>query len=249
LLSASLLSALSAVTASPAAEEPAVADPADQEEIILRILDLRQQIEDLLDALPQEVREEVERRWLEQQAASTAEPQPSEPEAVTALPPATVTPTPEPAAAAEPPCGRFYLLDSNEDTLVTGGDRQWRFLRLWFDNGDSNLEESEIESLFDLGVRAIDVELRFYTNDEGQAEDIDVDDLIWLRLVGDNKSGSRSGALVVEADRLARGGILRLTDTQGTVLSGFQPLGAEYFLETEDGVRIPVLCAESEPTP
>lgn len=237
----------------------AVADSpteADEEEVIQRILDLRQQIEDLLEILPEEVRQEVEQRWRESQAKrSVPEPElESEPaqerESEPALEPVVepdISGEEESAAERAPPCGGFHLFDTNEDSLVSGGDRQWRFLRLWFDhNGDGNLDESEIERLFDLGVRQIDVGLRFYGSDDSESEDVDVDGLIWLREVGKGNSGRRSGALVVAADRLVRDGHLWLVAPDGSQLSGYQPLVSVTILETRDGQRSPLLCQETE---
>lgn len=232
-----------------------------QEEIIERILELRGQIEDLLEILPAEVRQEVERRWQERHTGDPAlnsgletvsEPVSTpEPESAS-VDPSPAEPDPEPVAdevvaVVAPRCGGLHLFDTNEDSLVSGGDRPWRFLRLWFDsNGDRGLDESEIETLLDLGVRQIDVDLRFYGNDQGDSEDVDVDDFIWLRQIAKAKADRRSGVLVVAAERLGRDGRLRLVDVEGTQLSGYQPLGSRSFLETSDGKRSPVLCPESE---
>lgn len=248
-------------------------DPAtSQEEVIQRILELRQQIEDLLEILPEDLRQEVERRWQEDQARKPEEavigspPGPETeteptPEAKQSGEPAIATeprPAREPATTQEvladeqaatpvvPPCGGFYLFDTNEDSVVSAGDRPWRYLRLWFDtNSNRSLEEDEIESLFELGVRQIDVALRFYTDDEDNSEDVDLDDLIWLRQVGNARTNRRSGALVMDADRLGRDGRFWLTDDDGGQLTGLQPLASGAFLHTRDGDRFPVLCRKS----
>jgi len=245
-------------------------DPLSREEVVQRILDLRRQIEDLLEILPDDVRQEVERRWQESLAAENAgeeslstttsgEAPQTEPELA-----AEVALEDEPAlenlpATAEgasvqedfvtpqqsPPCGGFHLFDSNEDMMISGGDRQWRFLRLWFDdNGNGAIEESEIRSPFELGVRHIDVALRFYVNDQGESEDVDVDDLIWLRMV--SKGQQRSGALVVDADRLVKDGRLWLTDASSGRLSGLQPLDPNGLLATREGAIHPLLCQEPQ---
>jgi len=265
LLTASLLPVFLLVDSRLTAEEADLPATESQEEIIQSILELRQQIEDLLEILPEDVRQEVEQRWRERQAEK-----PEDTDAAAELTPES-GPESEPvidrqtASEAEPivedenssaeelvaetapPCGGFHWFDTNQDSLVSGGDRQWRHLRLWFDNnGDGELEDAEIESLFELGVRQIDVGLRFYNNDEGDSEDVDVDDLIRLQRVGKGGANRRSGALVVAAERLARDGRSRLTDTEGTQLSGYQTLGSTTVLETSDGKRSPVLCQESE---
>ena len=138
----------------------------------------------------------------------------------------------------------FHLLDTNGDGLVSGGDRQWRFLRLWFDNGDENLEEAELESLFERGVRQIDVNLRFYTNEDGDSEDVDAGELIELIQVGTGNSPRRTGVLVINSDRLTRDGVLTFFGSDGDPLSGYQPLDAGSFLAGETGDRVPVICPD-----
>lgn len=272
MLTIGLLALLCLLDSPLQAEEVEPAVEADQEEIIQRILELRQQIEDLLEILPEDLRQEVEKRWREDQAGRPDEapigalpgPEPEidptlaerpsgEPATESELQPvrepeATLeVPADEPAATAVvPPCGGFHLLDTNEDSVVSGGDRQWRYLRLWFDdNGNGSLEEEEIDSLFELGVRQIDVGLRFYINDEDDSEDVDVDDHIWLRRVGKGSAKRRSGALAVDVDRFVRDGRFWLTDDDGVQLTGYQPLGPAVLLHTNDGVQFPLLCQES----
>lgn len=265
-----------------AAQDGHAAAELSQEEILERILELRAQIEDLLESLPPEMRDEVERRWRERSAVEQmalpaeqpAAPAPSEPPAPPETAPAPTpdsepiaestelsapeSDTPQPTepteslaqdaepALAPPACGGIHLFDTNEDALLSGGDRHWRFLGLWFDgDADGALDETEIEGLFALGVRQIDVALKFYLDDEGATEDIDVEDLVWLRQVGKNKAKRRSGALIIDADRLARDGRLWLVDADGTQLSGFQPLVSDIDLETRDGERLPLLCGDS----
>lgn len=265
LLTASLLSA--PVVAQSAASE--AADPSstdDQEEVILQILELKQQIEDLLTALPPEVRQEVERRWRDRlpttedlqpesttgDEGSVTETEPVESTVevapiVDAIPVVEPVPTPSPSeeiAESQLPCGGFHLFDTNGDGMISGADRQWRFLRLWFDNGDRNLDETELGSLFELGVRQIDVNLQFYTNEEGDSEDVDAGELIELIQVGTGNSPRRTGVLVINSDRLARDGVLTLSGSEGGPLSGYQPLDAESFLAGETGARIPLICPD-----
>jgi hypothetical protein len=219
-----------------------------QEELIERILELREQIEALLESLPPELQEEVERRWRERAviedepaesvpADATGESVLAESEVSTARPESTV---------AGPPCGGFHLFDTNQDGVLSGGDRYWRFLRLWFD-GDANgtIGDREIEGLFELGVRQIGVDLKSYQNDEGGSEDVDAMDLVWLRQLGKGKNKRRSGVLIVDATRLVRDGRLWLVTADGTQLDGLQPLGSAALVETRDGERLPVLCSVS----
>ena len=204
----------------------------------------------------------------EETAAATTKPLPEVPETKeeraaaeappTALP-ATADDLPEVAQEAEvkleeaskpPPCAGFPLFDTNEDLLISGADRQWRFMALWFDeNGDGRIDETEIEGLFALGVRQIDVGLRFYGNADSDSEDVDVGDYIWLRQVGSGKRAGGSGVLVIESDRLIRDGRLWLTDEAGVQLTGYQPLGSQAFLETREGERRPLLCDTPPPAP
>jgi hypothetical protein len=264
-----LLSAISSVGIQAFGEESVTRT---QEEIILQILDLREQIEDLLAALPPEVREAVERRWEQRESVPAVEPPDAAPtfvEPVTEIESGVELPTgstpetsPIPPVASEPivgeaeprvgvaqepapPCGGFHLLDTNGDQLVSGADRQWRFLRLWFDDGDGILTDSELESLFELGVRLIDVDLRFYVNAEGDSEDVDADDLIELARVGKGNSSRRTGVLVIDSGRLARGEMLTLSGPDGDQTTGYLPMGSGLFLTDNAGKSWPVICSES----
>lgn len=286
LLLAGFLSVALIFASAGSAAESDTAEGDSQEEVIERILELREQIEALLDSLPDDVRQQVEKRWqerLSEQPESTPdesqqmqmiEPVPesrSSAEATTEAQVATEIATetvedpvvenalPEgklavaesqtELAATPPPCGGFHRFDTNEDALISAGDRQWRFLRLWFDtNGDEVVEESEIESLFELGIRMIDVNLKFYVNDKGDSEDVDVDDQIWLRMIGKTGEKQRSGALTVAADRLVRDGRLWLTDADRVQLTGLQALRPEDFLETKNGERYPLVCSGESPS-
>ncbi len=268
-LTASLLFAISSIGTPAFGDEPVTRT---QEEIILQILDLREQIEDLLAALPPAVRGEVERRWEQRESVPAVEPPDPDPifvEPLTEIESGVELPTgstletspilpvaSEPIAAesepqvesaqeSAPPCGGFHLLDTNGDQLVSGADRQWRFLRLWFDDGDGVLADSELESLFELGVRMIDVDLRFYVNEDGDSEDVDAEDLIELARVGKGNSSRRTGALVIESGRLTRGGMLTLSGPDGDRATGYQPLGSGLFLTDNAGNSWPVICSES----
>lgn len=235
---------------------------ATTEEIIEQILVLRQQIESLLKALPPEMREEIESRWRERQQAElpiaetelpptipssdpsvSEQPAPLEPSQPTAESPVPET-APEPAPSLEPraTCGTLGPLDTNEDGLISGGDRYWRYLRLWFDNGNGTLEEAEIESPFSLGIRQIDVGMGSFKDSDDAVGDIDVDDLVRLHLHSRGRSGTRTGVLIIEAGRLARGDELWLVDSSGTKLANYQPLTTELAFEFADGNRHPLSC-------
>ncbi len=290
------------------AQEKTEARPQSTAEIIERILELRREMEALLDVLPPELQEEIERRWQEIKEAEAArdashlprvestgraevavvppgpepvqtatfEPRPEstaqagvavvpivpEPETAPASesipvadsPPATTVMAPEPAAA-EPPtpdsepepvtipvCGTLAPLDSNEDGVLSGADRYWRYLRLEIEGGGAGLEAQGPASLYDLGIRTIDVELKSYTTPDKERGDIDIDEAIRIELVGKGRLVGESGVLVVDADRLARGGEVRLVDESGTLLAGIQAFRPGLALETADGRRLPLLC-------
>jgi len=105
LLTAGLLSGASVIAHPATAEETTTATSESQEEIIQRILELRGEIEELLELLPAEMREEVERRWRDRQQVDLA-PQ-SEPEARTEVEPegqqeSPTTPAAQPELPEEP---------------------------------------------------------------------------------------------------------------------------------------------------
>ncbi|MGB6336446.1 MAG: hypothetical protein WBG96_12620 [Thermoanaerobaculia bacterium] len=290
------------------AQEIAEAKPQSTAEIIERILELRREMEALLEVLPPELQEEIERRWRELQETEAARaasleprvestgraeiavvspvPAPEETAAFEPRPESTaraevtvVPPTPEagpettpdsipvvepPAAtmeivpapsAPEPPapesepepatvpvCGTLTPFDTNEDGVVSGADRYWRYLRLELEGGGASLESQGPSSLYDLGIRTIDVDLKFFTTPDKERGDIDVDGAIHIELVGKGRLVGEPGVLVIDADRLARGGEIKLVDGSGTLLAGLQTLRPGLALETADGSRLPLLC-------
>ena len=194
-------------------------------------------MDDLLQALPPEMREEAERRWQERQRQLAATAPQESPEPIAEEETEAVAP----AETGDAGCG-LRVLDTNADGSISGADRQWRFLRLWFDDGDGEVSELEIESLYDLGVRQIDTGLGFYVDTDGDSEDIDTGDRIELAAVGIGNADRRRGVLVVDADRLARGGLLTLTDAAGAPLSGYQALGPGTLLVDASGNGVPAVC-------
>lgn len=282
--------------------------PQSTAEIIERILELRREMEALLEVLPPELQDEIERRWrelkeaeaaraasLEPQVESTGRaevavvppaPAPEQTAAFEPRPPSTaragvavVPPIPEvepettpdpipvvesPAATIEivpgpsapetptpegelepapvPVCGTLAPIDSNDDGVLSGADRYWRYLRLELAGGGAGLESQGPASLYELGIRTIDVGLKFYTTPDKERGDIDVDEAIHIELVGKGRLAGESGVLVIDADRLGRGGEIQLVDGSGTPLAGFQALRPGLALETADGGRLPLLC-------
>ena len=255
-----------------AQETEQASDAADSEAIIEQILELREQLEALLSTLPPDLRQEVERRWQarsEEPADTTPSPSaPSEPTAEVAQPvpeqaeisesleePAAEVVAdesasiPEQATPSEPECVHLAAFDTNGDRVISAGDRYWRYLRLWTDNGDGVVDEDlEIGSLFTLDIRDIRVELDYYSQPDDLTGDILVQDAEVKLLLDDAKGRpTKRATLVVQADRLSRGGEIRLTDASSRVLSGYQPIGPEVFTETEDGERLPLVCPQEVP--
>ena len=247
--------------------------PEDVERIIEEILRLRGEADALLEALSPELRDEVERRWEELQAAPPEDlgegasdpvssiadsPEPDDTAPVPAEVGATAVPEPElePEAEAQSPatlevvpetepakeCDSLGALDTNGDGVISATDRNWRYLRLRADTGGRSTNMVDLESLYDLDIREIDVNLRFYKLSDGAAGDIFIDDRIRFELLSKRKSGRRSMILFIQASRLARSGELRLVDPSGALLAGDQPLAPGVALQTAEGKRLPLLC-------
>lgn len=260
--------------------------PEDVERIIEEILQLRGEAEALLETLPPELREEVERRWIELQLAPpelpdeeasqsaptvAAPPEPDAgPEDLSPVPAeiapsqqptpdpgpdselepaleseaAEVLPDPEPEPEPEPAkeCDSLGPLDTNSDGIISADDRNWRYLRLRADMGGRSTSMGDLESLYDLDIREIDVNLRFYKLADGFTGDITLDDRIRFELLSKRKSGRRSMILFIQASRLGRGGGLQLVDSSGALLAGDQPLAPGVALQTAEGARLPLLC-------
>lgn len=247
---------------SSALAQDAPPTPRSTEEIIAEILELRQRIDALLETLPPAMRDEVERRWRKSQQTDSSsadlEPPPTGSRTETPVPqqPAPLE-LPEPAAEARVPatssdsaparetaatCGTLGPLDSSRDGLVSSSDRYWRYLRLWLDDGNAELEPTEVASLFELGIRQIDVDMTTFKDGEDRVRDIDVDEVLELRLDAKGRSGSQTGVLIMEAGRLARSEEIWLVDSSGTRLTDYQLLTTALAFELSDGSRHPLAC-------
>jgi hypothetical protein len=146
----------------------------------------------------------------------------------------------EPDPARE--CDSLAPLDTNGDGVISAGDRAWRYLRLRADLGANSVSQGALESLYDLDIREIDVNLRFYKLADGASGDISIADRIRFDLIGKRRSDRRSLALYIQASRLSRGGELRLVDASGGLLAGDQPLVPGVALQSTDGRLLPLLC-------
>jgi hypothetical protein len=151
--------------------------------------------------------------------------------------------SPEPEPAAKQTCIHLAAFDTNDDGVVSAGDRYWRYLRLWTDNGNGTVdEELEIKSLYELEIREIRVELDYYGLPNNVSGDIRVSDEVQLVLVDPKRNSTSHATLVVQADRMARGGNIWLADHSGQVLSGYQTVGPAIIAETHDGEHLPLVC-------
>lgn len=244
---------------------------AAEENTLERILELREELERLLQSLSPEQRQEVERRWRERQESEPIEP-PIEPPVELTVEPASEplaepppipaadeaempqdlevsperaeidsVPLAAPAAAAGSSCGTLAAFDSNEDGVLSASDRYWRYFRLSLAKG-REFEPTATETLYDQGIREIRLELDFFKMSDGTTGDISVGDRIHLQLVGKRRKPMLSGALTIEAGRLARGGEVHLADDQGTTLTGVQVVRPGVALVAADGTRQAILC-------
>lgn len=259
------------------------------DELIRRALELRVELEELLDGLTPEAREELERRWRElREEAPDDGPPAAEPPMPERPRPADPEPRPEPdvqgkpeapaeasdrptglapdsepvedlAAAPDPPavenpapdtaselsddeeaetCDTLILFDSNGDDVLSGSDRYWRHFYLWLDDGDGQIEDKEIERLFEAGIRRISVRLRSYDSRKGASGDVWIDDGVRLDLL----TRGRSANLVIDAEKLRGGDELLIRDASGARLGGMQALRSGLVIESVDGRQSRLLC-------
>lgn len=234
-----------------AASEPAAVD---EEERIARILELRREraaldaeLEELLEGLTPEGRDEVDRRSKISAQSGPSNPSAGARPAVQPPPAPVVERSPaEPDAVSEvvaedPRCGTLDVLDSNRDGEISGSDRYWRYLGLWKDDGDGRVEDDEVRSLYRHDIRRVSSRLYSYTTAK------DVDRGIWIEeSIRFDLAGQRQRAvLVIDAGRLARGGDLRLEDSDGVSLEGIEALRAGLEWVLGDGRRVAVLCSRA----
>ncbi len=176
----------------------------------------------------------------------TLEPEPEHEPTVTSeevsepAPESMPEPEPEPEPAKE--CDSLGPFDTNGDGVISAADRNWRYLRLRADMGGRSTDMGDLESLYDLDIREIDVNLRFFKMADGATGDIFVDDRVRFELLGKRKTSRRTKILFIQASRLARGGALWVVDRSGSLLAGDQALAPGMALQDADGQRLPILC-------
>lgn len=226
--------------------------------------ELRRQIAAELARRAASQQEQAERaaRGEAQGSAAPGEPEASPEEAAAAgspesppSPPGTSTEPrpPEPSVPAPRPpnrtvCNTLDLFDTREDGRIDSGDRYWRYLYLWTDeNGDGQVTEREVRSVFEAGVRNISVPLDRFEGEDGSVGLLRVDRWIVLDPRGDGFSGGLTGrtddgALTVDASALGRFSGPQLLGPEGRPLEGMQPFRAGLSLREASGRVLELSC-------
>lgn len=248
-----------------AAWAPAAGQEVDLDSVLERLLELERESEELLESLPPGAREEIERRLeaaaaeapggsereedeieveqvVEQQVEEQEEERVEEMGAVVAetrIP--LVEPSSETVEAEVGGCNPLAPFDSSQDGALNGSDRYWRHFYLWVDNGDGDIDEAEVKSLFDVGIRRVSLDLESFTTAEKEVGGIGFEEWVVFELPP-NKSSVRRGALTVDSDALERGEGPRLLDAGRTAQRGFQPLRPGLFVATEAEELLELYC-------
>lgn len=240
------------LAASLAAQDRAPsAAPVSEAEVVERLSELQDEIERLLPFLAPELRREIAHRLAERAAAQEQSAERAVREAAQPPPAAIEAPAVEIAPAGETGvrgCNTLDLLDTSGDGRVDAGDRYWRYLYLWTDgNGDGEVQEREVRSAFDAGVRGISVRLDRFDSEGGGIGLIRIGRWIVLDPRGDGFSGgiggvTDDGALTVDASALGRFSGPRLLDPEGKPLAGMQPFRPGLRLRDGSGKEIGLSC-------
>lgn len=235
---------------------------------IARIAQLQEQIEALLESLPADLREQVEAVMAAGGDVSaladrlTTEATKSSPgaAAVKSAPAgaADASPTAEvprgdadrvaladiPESAGPAPCRALAPLDTNGDAELSAADRYWRHLYLWFDDGDGEVEEKEVASVYEEGVRRIALDLSGFTTAASEHGRIEVGEA--ARFVFPGRSNRREpGALAISNDGLERAGGPLVVDADGGVPRGTVPLRPSFSLREPSGRLDALSCLGS----
>jgi len=241
--------------------------------VIARILELQGEIDELLASLPPHLRDEVRERLIQLQAPVETPPPAAEPAPEAAAEPAPEAATgaaPQAASSAPgaggsrsgpPPlvapslpakieptsCNTLWLFDTDRSGNVDGADRYWRHLYLWRDkNGDGLLQDEEVLSAYEHGVRQIAVALDSFRRKNESVGEIEIDRYVILDVQGNGFDGitgnGDDGALVVDASRLQRGVGPQLLSPEGEELEGFQPFRHGLRLRQDSGEELLLSC-------
>ena len=153
-------------------------------------------------------------------------PPPIPPSAVPQTVPQTTTPTPSRRSG----CQTVVPFDSDGDDKLTGLDRYWRHFYLWTDvDEDGSVDEKELESPYERGIREIDVGLRSFVRGKGKRKrslEIQAERYILLDVGGDGWSGrprGDDGALAIDASAIREDGGPDLRDERGRAVEGVRP--------------------------
>jgi hypothetical protein len=147
------------------------------------------------------------------------------------------------ARPAPPPCAGLAAFDRDSDGIVSAIDRAWRHLYLWQDDGDGETEESELRSLFEHGVRALDTSQRRYSTATGFVGDLEIGEGVLLEIPARRRGGGfERGELVVDNDGLRRAAEPTVESAEGAELAGYQPLRRGYRLVAPDGRELALPC-------
>ena len=214
------------------------ATPPTQDEIVERILTLDREMRSLLEQLPPDVRERVEQR-LAETGEDSSRPLTAEPTTRPEPAPAEVSSETVPVSVRRSPaCSALAFFDTDADGKVDSTDRYWRFLDLWLDrDGDGAVDDKEILSTFDRGVREIEVALDGFKDRKGRFHGVRAGENIVLDIKGngfDAGPGGDDAVLVVDAAALSRSGWTIRTAT-GVSVEGIEPLRGGWRIEGEDG--------------
>ncbi|MEM1176864.1 MAG: hypothetical protein AAGM22_00850 [Acidobacteriota bacterium] len=159
-------------------------------------------------------------------------------------------PTPTPVISRRGACRTLGPFDTDGDGKLTGLDRYWRHFYLWTDvNENRKLDEREVESPYERGIREIDVALRSFVRGKGKrkrALEIQLEEHILLDVGGDGWTGADprgdDGALAIDTSALRKAGGPDVRDSRGRTLEGVQPFRPGWVLRLTDGSEIQANC-------
>ncbi|MEM7353844.1 MAG: hypothetical protein AAF657_23795 [Acidobacteriota bacterium] len=170
------------------------------------------------------------------------------PQQTAAIDPATA-PGPLPLLKRRTPrsvCNTLTPLDENQDGQINSADRYWRYIYLWLDkNRDGQMQDREVESAYERGVREIAASVETFTRRRGSLGETRVRDRIVLDLSGDGfseRARKDDGVLVIDASAIRRGNGPQLLDAGSEALSGFQIFRSGLTIQLGSGQQTALTC-------